>query len=148
MSRKTPLVLAAVGIVALGVGAAVAVPAADRWWDGRRQQSSAYATGAKAKQDRRSVPRWLPDEATSVQYAMKTTGGERLLVATTVGARPPAECKPIEGTAPEAEMGAPWFPDAVAGKATLKCGSYFAYQDGTTLTAWSTDREWRDAGSP
>ncbi|MFF1408522.1 hypothetical protein ACFVX6_01785 [Streptomyces sp. NPDC058289] len=57
MSRKTA-VLAAVGAVAvLGTVAAIDVPAANGWIENRHQQTSSYATGARAKEKRVSVPR-------------------------------------------------------------------------------------------
>ncbi|WP_267245598.1 hypothetical protein [Streptomyces sp. PR69] len=145
MNRKSALAVTAGAVAVLGVAAAFAVPAAVDWYDNRHQEISTYASGAEAKNARTSVPRWLPDDATSVKYSMKTTGGERLLVATLADGALPAECKPLKGFAPAAEIETDWFPKNVADKATAKCGLYYAFTDGTTLTAWSTDQEWRDA---
>ncbi|WP_254811770.1 hypothetical protein [Streptomyces cavourensis] len=61
-------------VVVLGVAGAVAVPQAREWYEGRHEQTASYATGKAAKAERPSVPRWLPDDAASVEYAMRTTG--------------------------------------------------------------------------
>ncbi|MFF4739924.1 hypothetical protein ACFY2W_29170 [Streptomyces sp. NPDC001262] len=148
MSRSSALALTIGGVTVLGVAAAFAVPAAKDWYDTRHQQTSAYSTGAEAKRERTSVPRWLPDEATSVKYSMKTTGGQRVLVASLADGKLPAQCKPLTGSSPDAELATDWFPKDVKGKATAKCGLYYAYNDGNTLTAWATHQEWIDADAP
>ncbi|MFB6517568.1 hypothetical protein [Streptomyces sp. NPDC056401] len=136
--RRKKVALITAGVVAtLGVAAAVAVPAANEWLGNRHQESSAYATGAEAKSKRPSVPRWLPDDAQSVRYAMKTTGGERLLKATLPGGKPPARCTPAPASgAKEVQLRADWFPEGARDKAALRCGTYFGYVDGDTLYAW------------
>lgn len=88
MSRRTILLTTAGVVAALGIAAAIAVPAANEWLDNRHQETSSYATGAEAKKARVSVPRWLPDGAESVKYSMKTTGGERLLEAALPDGKP------------------------------------------------------------
>ncbi|MZD07530.1 hypothetical protein GTW43_20940 [Streptomyces sp. SID5785] len=131
------------GVVVLGVAAAVAVPEARQWYDGRHEQTSSYATGKKAKQERESVPRWLPDDAASVEYAMRTTGGERILKATLGEAGLPAQCEPLDGAAaPAPEISASWFPSDVAGGAKGRCGSYYVSLKNGTLYAWQTNADW------
>lgn len=149
MSRSSILALTIGGVAVLGVAAVFTVPAAKHWYDDtRHQQTSGYATGAEAKRERASVPRWLPDEATSVKYSMKTTGGQRVLVASLADGKLPPECKPFTGSSPDAELTTGWFPKDVKGRATAKCGLYYAYNHGNTLTAWATHQEWIDADAP
>ncbi|NEB77574.1 hypothetical protein G3I40_20480 [Streptomyces sp. SID14478] len=134
-------VLGAVAVV--GVAAAVAVPAAEHWYDGRHEQTSTYASGKEAKEQRESVPRWLPDDATSVTYAMRTTGGERILKATLGESRLPAQCQPLGGrTAPPPEISASWFPADADDTAKGRCGSYYVSLDSNTLYAWQTNKDW------
>lgn len=134
-------VVAAVAV--LGVAGAVAVPEAKEWYDGRHQQTSSYATGKAAKAERESVPRWLPDDAASVEYAMRTTGGERLLKATLTDGRLPASCEPIgDREAPDPGISASWFPAGTVNSAKGRCGSYYVALEDHTLYAWQTDEDW------
>ncbi|MFJ9622119.1 hypothetical protein [Streptomyces sp. NPDC101181] len=137
-------------VVVLGVAGAVAVPEAKEWFDGRHEQTSSYATGKKAKEERASVPRWLPDDAASVEYAMRTTGGERILKATLHDARLPARCEPLDGRkAPAPEISASWFPSGVTDGAQGRCGSYYVSLEKDTLYAWQTHDDWvRDNHDP
>ncbi|MFD5145982.1 hypothetical protein [Streptomyces sp. NPDC058401] len=137
MSRKKVALITAGVLVTLGGATAVAVPMANDWLANRHQETSAYATGAEAKSKRPSVPRWLPDEAQSVRYSMKTTGGERLLKATLPDGKLPARCTPAPAsTAKEIQLRADWFPKEARDKAALSCATYFGYLDGDTLYAW------------
>ncbi|MER6698973.1 hypothetical protein [Streptomyces griseus] len=134
-------VVAAVAV--LGVAGAVAVPEAKEWYDGRHEQTSSYATGKEAKKERESVPRWLPDDAASVEYAMRTTGGERILKATLRDDRLPAQCEPLGGkNAPDPEISASWFPSGTASSAQGRCGSYYVSLKDHTLYAWQTNDDW------
>lgn len=130
--------------VVLGVVAAVAVPEAREWYDGRHEQTSSYASGKKAKEERESVPRWLPDDAASVEYAMRTTGGERILKATLHDGRLPAQCEPLDGgrSAPDPEISATWFPSGTANSAKGRCGAYYVSLKDRTLYAWQTNDDW------
>ncbi|MFE2290378.1 hypothetical protein [Streptomyces sp. NPDC059452] len=134
-------------VVVLGVAGAVAVPQAKEWYEGRHEQTSSYATGKAAKAERQSVPRWLPDDAASVEYAMRTTGGERILKATLSADRLPASCTPLEADAkkaPAPEISASWFPSGAASGAQGRCGSYYVSLENHTLYAWQTNEEWME----
>ncbi|MFD8146708.1 hypothetical protein [Streptomyces sp. NPDC059708] len=149
MSRRTSLVLTSAGVIAAGaLAAVVALPAAADWYEHRHEQSDDYATGAEAKKDRASVPRWLADDAASVRYAMKTTGGERLLKADLPGGRLPAGCEPAApaGAKPP-QITAECFPEGAESKAAARCGLYYAYMDGTTLYAWQHNDDWIKDGA-
>ncbi|MFF3531123.1 hypothetical protein ACFYX5_31050 [Streptomyces rubiginosohelvolus] len=140
------VLIGVVGAVAvLGVAAAVAVPEAKEWYDGRHEQTSSYATGKDAKEERESVPRWLPDDAASVEYAMRTTGGERILKATLHDGRLPAPSGALDGgSAPDPEISASWFPSGTASSAKDRCGSYYVALKDHTLYAWQTNDDWVD----
>ncbi|MEV6977328.1 hypothetical protein [Kitasatospora sp. NPDC093806] len=138
-----------VGKVVLGVagtGMAVAVaavavgPRVADWYDGRHQEQSSYSSGGEAKADRRSMPTWLPDNASSVRYLMSTTGDDRLLRATLPEGRLPAGCKTGEvgkGTHPvPVTLKAGWFPEGVTSKITGSCGHYNVTLTGNQLYAW------------
>ncbi|MFE9255721.1 hypothetical protein [Streptomyces sp. NPDC006879] len=146
MSRISVLASVTGVVLALGIAAAVATPAAMDWYDNRHQESDSYVTGAQAKQARASVPRWLPDGASSVKYAMKTTGGERLLKAVLPGGELPTQCtaEPT-GRAKEVQLDEDWFPHGARKRATARCGLYYAYVDGGTLYAWQHDQDWLEA---
>ncbi|MEU6120841.1 hypothetical protein [Streptomyces sp. NPDC047123] len=121
----------------------MAVPEAKQWYDGRHEQTSSYATGKAAKEERTSVPRWLPDDAAAVSYAMRTTGGERILKATLGNGRLPQECKPLNGaSAPAPEISASWFDSDAAHGAQSRCGSYYVRLENGTLYAWQTNEDW------
>ncbi|MGW6710167.1 hypothetical protein ACWGDE_35490 [Streptomyces sp. NPDC054956] len=144
MSRKTVVLTSAGVVLVLAAAAAIAVPAANDWIENRHQETSSYATGAQAKEKRASVPRWLPDGAESVEYAMKTTGGERLLKATLPDGKLPEQCRPEPApNIKEVPLKADWFPKDARGRAGLRCGLYYAYKEAdTTLYAWQYAEDW------
>ncbi|MBO1415949.1 hypothetical protein [Streptomyces sp. FH025] len=142
----------ALGVAGTGMAVAVAVvaigPRVSEWYDGRHQQQSSYETGSQAKAGGRSMPSWLPDDASSVKYLMSTKGDDRLLRATLSEGRLPAGCTtglPGKGPHPvPVSLKAGWFPESIATKATGSCGHYnvtltgnqlYAWQDGATLQA-------------
>ncbi|WP_369373497.1 hypothetical protein [Streptomyces sp. cg36] len=131
------------GAVVAAFAAVVVVPAAVDWFENRHDLASSYATGSKAKADRESVPRWLPDDARAVEYAMKTTGGDRLLKATLPKGGLPAACTPFkESAAPRPPaLKAGWFPKSAANP-TARCGLYYVYAEGDTLYAWQAHDDW------
>ncbi|MFF2074049.1 hypothetical protein ACFVXG_04755 [Kitasatospora sp. NPDC058162] len=142
----------ALGVAGTGMAVAVAAvaigPRVSEWYDGRHQEQAAYESGSQAKAERRSMPAWLPDNASSVRYLMSTTGDDRLLRATLPEGRLPAGCNTgVPGKGPHpvpVSLKAGWFPDGVAAKASGTCGHYnvtltgnqlYAWQDGATLQA-------------
>ncbi|MER5812324.1 hypothetical protein ABT143_29775 [Streptomyces sp. NPDC002033] len=149
MSRRRTLALTtAASAIAVGLAAVAALPAAAHWYGGRHQESGSYATGAEAKGARASVPRWLPDGATSVEYAMGTTGGRRLLKATLpTGGLPPQCTDAPRSGAGKPELAASWFPQGAEDRATARCGLYYAYVQGDTLYAWQLNDDWIKDGA-
>ncbi|MGW0664488.1 hypothetical protein [Streptodolium elevatio] len=141
---KAGLAIAASAVAVVAIGAVVAAPLAERRLNGRHEQESTYRTGRDAKAGHASVPEWLPDDATGVRYKMRTTGGDRLLVANLKAGRPPVGCVPAdEHVRPELTAG--WFPKGVMHKANLKCGMYSGYADGNKFVAWQRDGGRRNA---
>ncbi|MFJ9691075.1 hypothetical protein [Kitasatospora sp. NPDC101183] len=134
----------ALGVAGTGMAVAVAAvaigPRVSDWYDERHQEQAAYATGVQAKNDRRSMPAWLPDNASSVKYLMSTTGDDRLLIATLPEGRLPAGCTigvPGRTTHPvPASLKVGWFPQDVATRATGTCGHYSVSMHGNQLYAW------------
>ncbi|MGA5817449.1 hypothetical protein ACPC54_06270 [Kitasatospora sp. NPDC094028] len=134
----------ALGVAGTGMAVAVAAvaigPRVSEWYDGRHQEQSSYDTGVQAKSDRRSMPGWLPDNASSVKYLMSTTGDDRLLRATLPEGRLPAGCTtgvPGKGLHPvPVSLKVGWFPQDVGGKATGTCGHYNVSLHGNQLYAW------------
>ncbi|MFI8261790.1 hypothetical protein [Streptomyces sp. NPDC085665] len=143
MIRRSAVLITAAVLSAVGLAIVVALPAAADWYGNRHQETQAYATGAEAKSARASVPRWLADEAESVRYSIRTTGGDRLLKATLPDERLPAQCTTEpRPKAQEVALKEDWFPKDARGKATARCGLYYAYMDGTTLYAWQDNDDW------
>ncbi|MFG2717729.1 hypothetical protein ACGFW5_05395 [Streptomyces sp. NPDC048416] len=144
-SRTRTLTIAVVSsAVALAFAAVVAVPAVTDWYHNRHEEAASYSSGKEAKADRASVPRWLPDDAKRVEYAMRTTGGDRILKAVLPAASPPASCEPREpdaGPRPPA-ITASWFPSDAGQRAAVRCGPYYAYMEGHTLYAWQANADW------
>ncbi|MQS15034.1 hypothetical protein F7Q99_22905 [Streptomyces kaniharaensis] len=134
----------AIGVAGTGMAVAVATvavgPRVSEWYDGRHQVQASYATGGEAKADRRSMPAWLPDNASSVRYMMSTTGDDRLLRAVLPEGRLPAGCTAgLPGKAVHrvpASLRAGWFPEGVATKASGTCGHYNVTLHGHQLYAW------------
>ncbi|MFJ8310450.1 MULTISPECIES: hypothetical protein [unclassified Streptomyces] len=144
-SRTRTIVIAVASVaVALGFAAVVAVPAAKDWYQNRHDEASSYRSGKEAKGDRVSVPRWLPDEARRIEYAMRTTGGDRLLKATLPSADLPATCKPHKPATPPQPpaITSTWFPKNAEARTTARCDLYYAYMDGNTLYAWQAHDDW------
>ncbi|MFG3281896.1 hypothetical protein [Streptomyces sp. NPDC048111] len=145
MSRTRAAVLSGVACaVGLAFAAVVAGPAAKDWYDNRHDEAASYSSGKEAKRDRASVPRWLPDEAKRIEYAMKTTGGDRLLKATLPSSSLPEGCAPHkpEAAPPPPAIGSAWFPRHAEQRAAARCGLYYAYMEGNTLYAWQANDDW------
>ncbi|MWA07724.1 hypothetical protein [Streptomyces sp. BA2] len=101
-----------------------------------------FETGAEAKKARPTFQDWLPDNASSITYALKRPSGAQLVKATVKDGKLPAGCN--SGTdlhAPAPKIEAAWFPKGIADKAVARCDLYYAYTDGSTLYAWqNTDQ--------
>ncbi|AUY49025.1 hypothetical protein EH183_08790 [Streptomyces sp. CB01881] len=136
---KVALGIAGTGMV-VAVAAVAVGPRVSEWYDGRHQEQATYATGSAAKASAHTMPGWLPDNASSVQYMRSTTGDDRLLRATLAEGRLPAGCTtttPGRSAHPvPATLKAGWFPEGVASKITGSCGHYNVTLTGNQLYAW------------
>lgn len=142
MPTKKPGALGlAVGGVGLVMAAALTVPQVVDWYQGRHLAEAEYSSGGEAKKARRSVPRWLPDEATAVKYRMSTTGGDRLLRATLADGKLPAGCRAGAGGG-RAHLRADWFPKGTDRQGTAACGAYNVVLKGNDLFAWQDHDDW------
>lgn len=137
----------ALGVAGTGMAVAVAAvavgPRVSDWYEDRHREQVSYASGSQAKADRRSVPSWLPDDASGVRYLMSTAGGDRLLRATLPDGRLPAGCTrdAVAGAPERARPVAPrlraaWFPAEAADRPTGSCGHYRVSLAGDQLYAW------------
>ncbi|MDH6707694.1 hypothetical protein P3T27_004431 [Kitasatospora sp. MAA19] len=134
----------ALGVAGTGMAVAVAAvaigPRVSEWYDGRHQEQATYDTGSQAKAERRSMPTWLPDNASSVKYLMSTIGDDRLLRATLPDGRLPSGCTTgLPGKSAHSvpmSLKAGWFPEGVAAKASGSCGHYNVTLTGNQLYAW------------
>ncbi len=142
MRASTGLVMGITGGILTAGTLAIAAPGMIDWYHGRHQQESVYVSGRAAKTDRASVPRWLPDSATTVRYRMSTTGGDRLLKATLPDGRLPHGCKPSRRKG-HPRLKASWFPHGTGHHATAVCGgTYNAVLHGHDLYAWQDNAAW------
>ncbi|NLU67838.1 hypothetical protein [Streptomyces sp. HNM0574] len=127
---RTTLLAAGGTALALGLTACGSMNPFDR-----HQERSEYKTGAEAKEDRASMPRWLPDDARDVKYVLSTTGDDRLLSFTPKDGKLPAPCKPGKPQG-EPQLKADWFPEGTAAKAGTNCGTWSGHLADGTFTAW------------
>ncbi|MGC0421146.1 hypothetical protein [Embleya sp. AB8] len=144
--RKSKLIVGTMGLAVLVFGAVLTAPSAMDLVSGRHARESQYDNGSTAKRDRTSMPRWLPDGAKHVRYKMKS-GGERLLRAELPGGQLPIECTRADRL-PIPRLSATWFPNRVAGREPLRCGSYWGYTEDGTLYAWRLGTDHATAPRP
>ncbi|AEW95445.1 MULTISPECIES: hypothetical protein [Streptomycetaceae] len=146
MPPRTSLVIGITGGILTAGTLAIAAPGMVDWYHTRHEQESSYATGRAAKTDRASMPRWLPDGATSIRYRMSTTGGDRLLKATLPEGRLPHDCRPVHrpvGEAHHPRLHASWFPHSRTHHTSAICGgTYNVVLRGTELYGWQDNATW------
>lgn len=143
---KAALIATGCTVAVVAIGAVIAEPMAERWFDGRSERESSYATGAAAKADADAGPTWLPDGATKVRLKIKTRGGDRILVANIPAAGLPEGCVPATRH-DRPGLTAGWFPKGVTHKGSFRCGTYSGYTEGGKLVAWQRDEDPRAAGT-
>ncbi|MFJ8675013.1 hypothetical protein [Streptomyces sp. NPDC093589] len=99
------------------------------------EERSEYSTGAEAKKDRASMPRWLPDDAQDIKYVLSTTGDDRLLAATFHAGKLPGGCATGTGQG-KPKLTADWLPEKLASKADTRCGTWSGATVDGTFYAW------------
>ncbi|MFE0461759.1 hypothetical protein ACFW1A_21155 [Kitasatospora sp. NPDC058965] len=125
----------AVGVFTLGY---TLLPVAGELLGPPRPVRAGYASGAQAKAARPSLPRWLPDTATEVDYKASSNGGDRLLHAHLPGGALPAACSSAVPSALPAKLSAHWFPAGIDRRPTASCGQFLVALDGEQLYAWQS----------
>ncbi|GAA4855572.1 hypothetical protein [Saccharopolyspora rosea] len=81
-----------------------------------------YATGAEGKNNADArLPGWVPDQATSVTEAVRTTGTERILRFTAPGAQLPPGCAPGPAATAAATLTAGWWPHGQESRTDRVC---------------------------
>ncbi|PYC82688.1 hypothetical protein C7C46_10050 [Streptomyces tateyamensis] len=127
----TALSVAAIGYTVL--------PVVGELLGGPGRPQAGYVSGAQAKAARPSLPHWLPDSATEVDYKASSDGGNRLLHARLTDGALPAACTTAVSSARPAKLTARWFPAGIDVRPTASCGQYLVVLDGEQLYAWQTD---------
>ena len=83
-----------------------------------------YATGAIGKGNQNArLPSWVPDQASSVSEAIRTTGSERILRFTLSDPQTPAACRPASASRTKATLTASWWPSGEESKTNQLCGT-------------------------
>lgn len=129
-----------------------------------KQVTRSANTGAEGKAEE-LLASWVPDEASNIEIAQRTTGDERLLKADYSGDLP-SSCLTIEtaGSPTEDELedaystdsrmddlevsevettpllSANWWPEGQEESTTELCGRWWVSQDGDTLYAFAAER--------
>ncbi|MEU6824119.1 hypothetical protein ABZ921_26105 [Streptomyces atriruber] len=132
--RAARATLCALGAAALAAALTACGSGSSNPFDDHQEKSS-YKDGAAAKSDRKSVPRWLPDDATDIKYVMSTTGDDRIIKFKTPDGTFPEQCVKGEPQG-KPRLKADWFPSDVASKADTNCGTWSGARVDGTLYAW------------
>ncbi|HEX3790650.1 MAG TPA: hypothetical protein VHW44_22495 [Pseudonocardiaceae bacterium] len=83
-----------------------------------------YATGAIGKSDQRArLPSWVPDQASSVSEAIRTTGSERILRFTLSDPKTLTGCHPAGASRTTATLTASWWPSGQESRTDQLCGT-------------------------
>ncbi|GAA4642023.1 hypothetical protein [Gordonia humi] len=149
---------------AVAVAATVALTACGDPSTPNHVESKSSATGTAAKADH-IAPSWLPDEAHEIEVTRRTTGNERILVASYDGRLDSRSCFPIarpgdpsideltrayssdpmtHGVQPRLltsrpSLTAAWWPTGQETKATLLCDRWWVGVDGGRIYAFSPE---------
>ncbi|MEU7577324.1 hypothetical protein AB0B50_06940 [Streptomyces sp. NPDC041068] len=99
------------------------------------EEKASYQDGAAAKSARKSMPRWLPDDASGIKYVMSTTGDDRIITFKTPDGKFPAQCTKGDPQG-KPRLKADWFPSDLAAKADTNCGAWSGATVDGVLYAW------------
>jgi hypothetical protein len=90
----------------------------------RHVETVDYATGAIGKGNQSArLPSWVPDQASSVSEAIRTTGSERILRFTLGDPKTLAGCHPASASRTKATLTASWWPSGEESKSDQLCGT-------------------------
>lgn len=122
---------------------------------GRHVRTWAFDSGAAGKQ-RDVLPSWVPDDATGVRLASRTTGSERILTMHADLADLPSTCERVSGERPLAPrpvregskpqdfrtvstLKADWWPAEQEQAATVMCGAWWVAAHDGSLYAFTPE---------
>lgn len=97
-----------------------------------------YATGAVGKSNQNSrLPSWVPDQASSVSEAIRTTGSERILRFTLSDPKTLTACRPAGASHTKATLTASWWPSGQESRTNQLCGTdWYILVQATTVYAF------------
>ncbi|QRP46582.1 hypothetical protein [Amycolatopsis sp. FDAARGOS 1241] len=100
-----------------------------------------YVTGAQGKADADArLPGWVPDDATAVTEAIRTTGSERILRYTPGASGLPATCAPGPAPAKPATLSAGWWPARQEKRTDRVCdGDWHVVEDHGDMYAYKPE---------
>lgn len=97
-----------------------------------------YPTGTEGKNDQDAkLPSWVPDQASAVTEAIRTTGMERILRFTSTAL--PATCVPSPASKTAATLTAGWWPDGTETRTNQVCDGWHVRKDGDTVFAFKPE---------
>jgi hypothetical protein len=101
-------------------------------------ETVAYATGAAGKSDQTArLPTWVPDQASSVSEAIRTTGSERILRFTLGDPKTLTACRPAGASRTKATLSAPWWPSGQESRTDELCDTdWYVLVQGTAVYAF------------
>ncbi|MFI5607090.1 hypothetical protein [Amycolatopsis sp. NPDC051903] len=100
-----------------------------------------YDTGAAGKADADArLPSWVPDDATAVTEAIRTTGSERILRYTPGTSALPATCVPGTAATEPATLSADWWPAGQEKRTDRVCaGDWHVVEDQGAMYAYKPE---------
>jgi hypothetical protein len=100
-----------------------------------------YATGAIGKSNQNArLPSWVPDQASSVSEAIRTTGSERILRFALSDPEALTACRPASAPRTKATLTASWWPSGQESKTDQLCGTdWYVIVQGTTVYAYQPE---------
>ncbi|WP_326566770.1 hypothetical protein VSH64_33620 [Amycolatopsis rhabdoformis] len=107
-----------------GIAAALATVSACAPDGPEHIKNALYDTGAQGKSDADArLPAWIPDDATAITEAIRTTGSERILRYTPGRSELPANCAKGSASATPATLSADWWPAGQERRTDVVCDS-------------------------
>lgn len=97
-----------------------------------------YATGAIGKSNQNArLPSWVPDQASAVTEAIRTTGSERILRFTLNDPQALTGCHPATASPTKATLTASWWPTGQETKTDQLCATdWYVLVQATTVYAY------------
>lgn len=137
---KTPRCAAALvtGVAALALTGCGSTASLIQQKENGHVETVDYATGAIGKGNQNArLPSWVPDQASSVSEAIRTTGSERILRFTLSDPKTLTACRPARASRTKATLTASWWPSGEESKTDQLCGTdWYVLVQATTVYAY------------